>query len=298
MFKFSGVAPPAVTPFKEDGSVDKKSYKDLLDWWIDNGVHGIVPCGSNGEVSYLTKEERIELIEITVDQVAGRASVIAGTGFPSTQQTIEMTKVAKHIGADAALIVTPFYYPIDQEELFEHYRQIAEEVNIPIILYNVPKFTHQNLEAETVIKLSKFDNIIGIKESSGNLTSIQQIIAGTEKEDFDLLAGSGSLFYATLQAGGKGGILALANVAPKECSEIFNLFSEGNLEKARELNYKLIKLNQAITKTYGIAGLKFVLKLLGQPAGIPRPPLQPLSVEEKKAIQSIAGEVFNIDRTL
>lgn len=290
MFNFRGIAPPIVTPFDDSGEIEENSLRELIDWWIDNGVAAIVPCGSNGEVAYMTPEERVEVVEITVDHVGGRVPVIAGTGYPSTHQTITMTEKAKRIGADAALVVTPYYYPVSEEGMTEHYERLADSVDMPILLYNVPKFTHCNITPQAVSSLSSVDNIVGIKESSGNLGLVQNILMEAENPDFDLYAGTGGLFSTILHAGGRGGILALANIAPKRCAQIYDQHSKGNTEKAQEMNYDLVELNTAITQRYAVPGLKYALNRRGLPAGSPRPPFQEVGPKEKEEIERILSE--------
>lgn len=291
MRELGGIAVPTITPFDSDGKLDESAYRELIEWWIAQGVAGICPCASNSEAIYLSSEERVRLIKIAVESGRGRVAVIAGTGFPGTQATIEMTGVATRLGADAALIVTPFYLPLSQEDLAAHYRRVAEAAELPLLLYNVPKFTGVNLQAETVAGLSCIEKIVGIKDSGGDLRQIERIIS-LAQPGFTLLAGSGNLLYDTLRLGGSGGILALANIAPAECAQIYKLHSEGRLEAAQQLNRKLVELNQAITSGFGIPGLKAALRIRGLPAGYPRSPLRPVSGVQEAEIQSILNRAL------
>jgi len=284
---FEGIAPPLVTPFDEDGEIDEEAYGKLIDWTIESGVKAVVPCGSNGEVVYLDAEERERVIEIAVAAADGRVPVIAGTGSPSTVATIELTKEAERIGADGALVVTPFYYPLSQEEIVSHYRTLTAEVDLPILLYQVPKFTHQNFEPETVGELAEIPSVVGMKDSSGDFGFFQRTLKATEEQEFSLLSGSGDLIAAALRAGATGGILALANIAPAECARIYDLYLQGDERKARDLNYDLLELNRTITTRFGIAGLKAALSMRGMPVGDPRPPLQPLTAEEKGIVEDV-----------
>ena len=293
MLDFEGVAPPLVTPF--DGEdIDESSYFDMIDWLLSNGVNGLVPCGSNGEVAYLSNEERIKVINLAVQGVDGRVPVIAGTGANTTSRTIGLTEAARKAGADAALVVTPFYYPLSQNQLVSHYKTVADEVDIPIILYNVPKFTHQNLEVDSVIELSKISNIVGIKESSGDFGALQELIANTKEKEFSVIIGSGNLFASALKAGAQGAVLALSNIAPRKCSQIFEAHREGNWEKAKEMNYKLLDLNRAVTTRFGIPGLKDALNMRGIYAGQPRPPLQSLNKNEKRELRKILEKNYDL----
>jgi len=291
MFTFEGIATPIITPFDKDGKIDERAYRELIDWLIEQGVHGIVPAGSNGEAIYLSLDERVRLIEIAVEQADSRVPVIAGTGCPSTRATIEMTSFADEIGVDAVLIVTPFYFPLSQADLAEHYRRIADATKLPIFLYNVPKFTHVNLEPETVTQLSQIDNIVGIKDSSGNIEQVKCIISSSQ-EWFLVLAGTGSMLYDTLRLGGKGGILALSNIVPDKCVQIYNLCKHGQLEEARKLNLSLLELNYAITAEFGIPGLKAALKVRGLPAGYPRSPLRSVNSGQEAKIRRILDKIW------
>lgn len=287
---FQGVAPPIITPFDKHSAIKEDSLRELIDWWIGKGVNAIVPCGSNGEVVYLDFEERIRVLEVTIDHVDGRVPVIAGTGFPDTQRTIQMTKQAKDLGADGALVVSPYYYSITNREMVCHYQAVAGSTDIPIFLYNVPKFTHYSFSPTDVKELSKIDNIVGIKESSGNIGFVQDIIRATGDENFDLLAGTGGLFSTILHTGAKGGILALANIAPAKCARIFEYHFKGQEEAAQKLNYDLVNLNAAITKRYAVPGLKCAMNLRGLPAGTPRLPYRKVDSETKEKIKAILEE--------
>lgn len=290
MFEFAGVAPPIITPFDEKGDVDEQSLRELIDWWIEKGVHAIVPCGSNGEAVYMGFEERKRVIKATVGYVNQRVPVIAGTGLPSTRETIEMTRVAKDSGADAALIVTPYYYPVTPEGIIHHYETVADAVDFPILLYNVPKFTNFCMSGSTVEKLSKVKNIVGIKESSGDLGLVQDIVRATASADFQLYGGSGGLLAATLHAGGTGAILALANIAPERCVKIFEMHQQGDHDSAQRLNYELVDLNTAVTRRFGVSGLKHGLRARGLPGGFPRSPFRPVDSTASAELKQLLAE--------
>ena len=284
MFSMNGIAVAAVTPFDRDGNFEEKSFRALLDWWLGQGVHGIVVCGSTGEVAYLSHPERQRVFEVAVEHIGGRVPVIAGTGFASTNETIEMTKTAAHIGVDAALVITPFYYAVSQRLLFEHYKKVASISKIPILLYNNPQVTHVKLEAETVAELSKVENIVGIKDSAGDWALLEKILKLTD-EKFIVFSGSLKLLPAALDAGADGGILAIASVAPALCVELYRLCKKGQTAEANALHEQLKALMRELNETYGISGLKSALRLLGYPGGYPRMPLLPLSVSEEQSIQ-------------
>jgi len=290
MFKPKGVMPPHITPFKQNGEVDEEALRQCVNFWIENKVGGLVPCGSNGEAPYMDKEDRSKVIGIVVDQSNGKVPVIAGTGSLSSEETICLTRDAKDAGADAALIITPFYYKLSDLELFEHYRKIVESVDIPVILYNVPKFTGFNLEPRVAAKLAQLENVVGIKDSSGSIGQIGEIIR-LVGDRIAVLAGTGDLIYPTLMLGGRGAIVAVANAAPLHCSEIYEAFRKGEYEKARDLQLRLLPLNDALTRKYGVVACKEALAMMGKPVGFPKRPLLALNEESKADIRRALADL-------
>jgi len=290
MFKPKGVMPPHITPFKQNGEVDEEALRQCVSFWIENKVGGLVPCGSNGEAPYMDREDRSKVIRIVVDQSNGKVPVIAGTGSLSSEETICLTSDAKDAGADAALIITPFYYKLSDLELFEHYRKIVESVDIPVILYNVPKFTGFNLEPRVAAKLAQLENVVGIKDSSGSIGQIGEIIR-LVGDKIAVLAGTGDLIYPTLMLGGRGAIVAVANAAPLQCSEIYEAFRKGEYEKARGLQLRLLPLNDALTRKYGVVACKEALAMMGKPVGFPKRPLLALNEESKADIRRALADL-------
>ena len=290
MFKPKGVMPPHITPFKQNGEIDEEALRQCVNFWIENKVSGLVPCGSNGEAPYMSREDRSKVISMVVDQSNGRVPVIAGTGSLSTEDTIRLTKDAKDAGADAALIVTPFFFKLSDEELFEHYKAIAESVDLPVILYNVPKFTGFNLEPRVVAKLAQLENVVGIKDSSGSIGQIGEIIR-LVGDRLSVLAGTGDLIYPTLMLGGKGAIVAVANAAPLQCSEIYEAFLRGEHEKARNIQLRLLPLNDTLTRKYGVVACKEALAIMGKPAGVPKRPLLALSEGSRAEIRRALADL-------
>ncbi len=287
MKKFQGIFPPTITPFSKDGKVDEDGLRKNINFWIENGVHGLVPNGSNGEAINLTFEERKQILEIVVDETNDRVPIIAGTGDSSTDRAIKLTKTALDVGVDATLIVTPFYFQVNQESIFEYYSDIAKACDIPIFLYAVPKFTGLEIEPSTASKLAEtYDNIVGIKMSIVDARKISDMIHLTRNLNFQVLSGSGSSIYPTLALGGSGAIVAICNVAPKLCANVYNDFIKGDVIKARDIQLKLIPLDIALTVKYGIPGLKVAMEMLGLPAGIPRKPLLPVSADVRKAVKN------------
>ncbi len=285
-----GVMPPHITPFTSSGLLDQEGLREDIAFWIESGVSGLVPCGSNGESINLRLEEKKEIFDLVVDEVNGRIPVLAGTGSSSTDETILLSKYAADVGVDALLVVTPFYFPVSQENLYEHYRSLVEEVDHPVVLYDVPKFTGVTISPSTVERLTEYNQIIGIKESSGSLRQIAELIDSVG-EKIAVLSGSGSTIFSTLTLGGKGAIAAIVNVAPTLCVDLYRAIVSGNIEEARQLQVSLLKLDRLLTVEYPVSGVKAALELLGKPAGPPRMPIQPLRKEE---IDEIKSELANL----
>lgn len=282
-----GIFPPIPTPFiKGNVAYDKLVFN--IEKWNKTGIKGFVVLGSNGEYIYLSEEEKRKVVKTMVKEAAKDKLIIAGTGCESTRETIKLTKDCARLGADAALVVTPSYYgsKMDAKTLINYYTTIADNSPIPILLYNVPKFTHINLGVEIVSKLSKHPNIIGIKDSSGNVNQLGEYLNNVE-ENFNVLVGTAGALLGALTLGCIGGILALANIAPEVCIKIYNLVQENSFDKAKKIQLKMIPVNKAVTSTYGISGLKAALDMLGYFGGEPRLPLLPVTEDEKKEIRKI-----------
>ncbi len=284
----SGV--PLITPFHQDGSIDEPALREVTNWVVDQGLDFVVPCGSNGESELLTVEERARITEIVTDAVS--VPVMAGTGHPGFEETMDQTRRAADAGADAALVVTPFYFGHDQDALEAYFRRVADESPLPIYLYSVPKMTDVRLEPETVGRLAEHENVAGMKDSSGDLTAFQRIHRLTG-EDFELFTGSGSLLGPALDAGGVGGINALANVVPDLTSEICRLHEAGDSGDARALTADLVDLNQAITAKYGIPAVKAAMRHRGVPAGHVRFPHQPADKDVVSAVQDLVDRALD-----
>jgi 4-hydroxy-2-oxoglutarate aldolase len=283
----SGIFPPITTPFIDD-SVAYDKLASNIEKWSRTGLRGFVVLGSNGEYVCLSEEEKRKVVETVVQAAPEDMSVIAGTGCESTRETIRLTADCAALGAHAALVVTPYYYggKMNESALIKHFTAVADHAPIPIILYNVPKFTHINLTANVVAQLSQHSNIIGIKDSTGNVIQLGEFLNQVEA-DFSLLVGTAGALFGGLTLGCAGGVLALANVAPQNCVKVHELIQEGEFETAKKIQLKMIPLNQAVTATYGVSGLKTALDLLGYFGGEPRPPLLRSSEEEKSAIVEI-----------
>ena len=260
MFKGSIVA--IVTPFKND-KVEEKTLRDLIEFQIKNGTSGIVPCGTTGESATLTFQEHDRVIEITVEQVKKRVPVIAGTGSNSTQEAVMLTKHAAQAGADASLQVSPYYNRPTQKGLYQHFKAVADAVNIPIILYNIASRTGVNIEPETIAKLaSDCKNIVGVKEASGNLDQMSRIKALCGP-NFALISGDDSLTLPILSLGGTGIISVVANIVPKDVADLVSEFQKGNMQKAQQIHYKLLPLIKAVFIETNPIPVKTALGLLG-----------------------------------
>jgi 4-hydroxy-tetrahydrodipicolinate synthase len=284
----NGIFVPHVTPFSREGELDLKALRVCVRFWLENGVSGLVPCGSNGEAPYLSRQERMKVIETVVDEVNGKIPVIAGTGSMSTKETIAFTKDAKDLGVDTALVVTPFYFKPTNKEMFEHYKAISEAVDLPIVVYNVPKFTGFSLEPTFIHQLvSENEKIIGLKDSSGNIGAITEIIR-LVGDKISVLAGTADVALPTLLLGGKGGVIAVANVFPKLCSQLYEAFKNGKYAEAKTLQKHISFANEVLVKKYNqLSTIKEALRLQGLPGVYPRKPALPLEAEEKKTVQNL-----------
>jgi len=282
-----GIFPPIPTPFL-NGKVAYNKLESNIEKWSKTGIKGFIVLGSNGEYVYLSEEEKRKVVETVVQSSPDDLLVIAGSGCESAEETLKLTRDCAKLGAHAALVITPHYYgdKMSADALIKHYTVIADNSPIPIILYNVPKFTHISLTVNTVSTLSEHPNIIGIKESSGNVNLLGEFLNNVG-EDFDVLVGTAGVLFGALSIGCSGGVLALANITPANCVKIFELVKEGNFEEAKKIQLRMIPVNKAITATYGISGLKAALDMLGYFGGNPRLPL-PLSTEiERSEIRKI-----------
>ncbi|MDR1977496.1 MAG: dihydrodipicolinate synthase family protein [Synergistaceae bacterium] len=276
MKNVEGVFAPIATPFGANGEIDFGKYAENLAKFDKTGLAGIVVLGSNGEFTMLSREEKLDLIAAVRKGVGADKAVIAGTGCESLKETIEVTKVAADRGADVALVINPCYYKRDLTELTleKFFAAVADASPIPVMIYNMPGNSGINLPSILVTRLSAHKNIVGVKDSGGNIVQISEIIAGVPS-DFSVFAGSGSYLFATTTLGGKGGTLAVANVAPDICAEIYALCLKKEYEKARKLQLDILQLNACVTSRYGIGGMKAAMDLAGFFGGLPRPPLQP-----------------------
>lgn len=286
-----GTGVPLVTPFKKSGDIDHEQLREVTSWVTERGVDFVVPCGSNGEAELMTLDERADVVETVAD--AASVPVLAGTGHPGYVETREATRRAADVGADGALVVTPFYYDHGPDDIVAHYERLASESDLPIYLYSVPKMTGTRLAPETVGALATHENIHGMKDSAGDLTAFRRTRDRTDKA-FDLFVGSGNLYAAALDAEAAGGIMALANVVPDLASEISRRYRTGDRESARTLNDKLIDLNRAITTRFGVAGVKEAMRYRGAPAGYVRAPHSSLEEDASREIRTLVDDALDV----
>lgn len=286
MFKGSIVA--IVTPFK-NGEFDEKAYADLIQWHISEGTHGILACGTTGEASTLDFEEHFRVIEVAVKAAKRRIPVIAGTGANSTDEAVTLTKKAKELGADGALLVTPYYNKPTQEGLYRHYKVIAESVDIPMILYNVPGRTAVNMMPSTVARLMEFKNIIAIKEATGDMKQSSELIRLCG-DGMTVLSGDDFTTLTQLALGGRGAISVTANIAPKDSAEMFNAWERGDIAKARALHYKLEPLNAAMFIETNPIPVKTALAMMGKIKEEFRLPLCEMSAANKEKLKNVLAD--------
>ncbi len=275
--KLDKILPPLTTPFEKD-EISIQMLSDNIKKYNKFDLGGYVTLGSNGESVFLTETEKIIIIRSVREQASPDKIVIAGTGSDSIKQTVSLTNEAAKSGADFALIITPSFFKneMKNETFIRYYTEVADSVKIPVIIYNVTKFTNVNIEVETVAELSQHENLIGIKNSSENISQTEQFVSNSS-ENFKVLVGTASVLFPGLIVGATGGIVALANIAPKGCISILDFVIQKKFDEAKKLQDILIPVNTAITSKYGVAGLKVAMDFCGYYGGLPRNPLSKLN---------------------
>jgi len=294
--RLEGIFPPIPTPFDANGEIDLAALAENLGWWTRFDLAGIVVLGSNGEAVLLNEAEKLRLVEAARAGTPEDRAIIAGTGLQSTEATIALTRAVAAAGADFALVLPPSYYKgqMTDAALGRHFRAVADASPIPVVLYNMPACTGIDLSAELIANLAGHGNIVGLKDSSGNVVKLGRI-RGEAGRDFRILAGSADFLLPALSVGAVGGVLALANVAPAECTDIHRRFAEGDLEAAREIQIRMIPPNAAVTRRWGVPGLKAAMEMLGLRGGPVRPPLLPLADAQRDELRSILIEARILD---
>ncbi|HEY8436667.1 MAG TPA: 4-hydroxy-tetrahydrodipicolinate synthase [Haloplasmataceae bacterium] len=289
IFTGSGVA--LVTPFTSDG-IDYERLKDLIEWHIKEGTDAIIVSGTTGEASTLSKKEKEELFDFTVQTVGGRIPVIAGTGGNNTEEVVSLSQYAEKVGVDGLLLVTPYYNRTTQQGLIAHFQTVADRVGIPIILYNVPARTGVNIKPETVYTLSLHPNIVGIKEASGNIGQVAKI-ASLVGPDFAIYSGNDDSILPVLALGGKGVISVLANICPKATHLMVTYYLNGQIEEAKKLQLTYLPLIEALFIENNPIPVKTAMRLIGRDAGPLRLPLVPMGEENEAKLKQVLKQ-FNL----
>jgi 4-hydroxy-2-oxoglutarate aldolase len=286
-----GVIAPVVTPFNRRGDVDEGLLRENLSRYAGSGLSGILVTGSTGEAPYLAESERLRLVEVAREVVKPPELLLAGTGLEGTDATLRLSRESVARGADALLVLTPNYYKsrMDSAALVAHYRAVAAVVARPVVVYSIPQFTGLYVDPETIGKLSRLPNVVGLKESSGKLDFVRAVLRKVRR-GFHVLVGSVSILYDGLRAGAVGGVLGQANFAPALCVGLYDAFLHRRAREARELQQRLLPLAQKISIPYGVAGIKAALDLCGYHGGTPRLPLLPVSVQVRREIAAALRE--------
>jgi 4-hydroxy-2-oxoglutarate aldolase len=288
----AGVFPPIPTPFNAAGEIDYTALKSNMERWNRFPLAGYVVLGSNGEMPYLSEAEKLAYFEAIRKLIPSGKLFLAGCAMESAHSSIAMAKKAAALGADVALFITPCYYKgqMSDEALEDYYTRVADGSPIPVSMYNMPLNTGVDMKPDLVVKMShKHPNVVAVKDSSGNMAKLGQIIKAA-RPGFQVLAGSAGFLFPALCLGAVGGVLALANIAPQQCCDIFSLYEAGKIDDARELQLRMIAPNTAVTAGFGVPGLKAAMEMVGMYGGKPRSPMQPLSAPNREKLQGILKE--------
>lgn len=293
---FQGSIVAIITPFR-DNKIDEKAFGDLIEFHIEKGTDGIVPCGTTGESATLSHEEHNRVVRLAVEVANGRVPVIAGTGSNSTEEAVYLTKYAKECGADGALLITPYYNKPTQEGLYLHFKTISEEVDIPLVLYNVPGRTGVNLLPSTIARLAGIENIVAIKEASGSMAQICEIyrLCG---EKIKILCGEDAINFPVLAAGGVGMISVTANIVPERMGEMWDAFNSGDIQKARDIHYELLELHQVMFIETNPIPVKIALAMMGKCTEEMRLPLCGMSEANREKLTQVLVKYGLIEETL
>lgn len=286
-----GIIPPIITPMNEDESINEPELRNQVNRLIQAGVHGLFPFGTNGESYILNEKEKERVLAVVVEENAGRVPVYAGSGCVGTKDTIRMSQMAQSLGADVLSVITPWFAKASDEELYQHYRAVAKAVTIPVVLYNIPARTGNSLSPALVERLSAVENIVGVKDSSGNFDNMLQYLERTRKrEDFVVLSGNDSLIYWNLLAGGSGGIAGCANVYPETMTAIYERFIKGDLEGARKAQDSIRSFRNCFQYGNPNTIVKTAVAMLGYPVGKCRAPFNQIPDEGIQAIRRVIDE--------
>lgn len=290
MTVIKGIIPPIITPMNEDESINETELRNQVNRLIGAGVHGLFPLGTNGEGYILNEKEKERILSVVIDETKGRVPVYAGSGCISTKDTIGMSLMAQSLGADVLSIITPWFAKASDEELYEHYRSVAESVRLPVVLYNIPARAGNSISPALAERLSEIDNIAGAKDSSGNFDTMLQYIERTRNRDFSVISGNDSLILWNLLAGGEGGIAGCANVYPETMVSIYEKFLEGDLEGARRAQEAIRSFRNCFRYGNPNTLVKTAVSMLGYPVGRCRAPFDRVSPEGTEALKRVLHE--------
>lgn len=283
---FQGVFTAIVTPFNKDKSINEDDLRKLVDFNIENGVSGILPMGTTGECPTLDHKEHMRIIEVVCKHVKKRVTVLAGTGSNSTKEALKMTEEAKELGADASLQVAPYYNKPTQEGFYRHFKTIADEVELPMIIYNIPGRTGKNIETETLVRLAEHSNIVGVKEASGSLPQMMDVVYSTP-EDFSVLSGDDNLTLPLMAVGGKGVVSVASNIVPDRMNKMVNAGLEGDFEEMRKWHYELFPLFKVEFIETNPIPIKTALAMKGMIQEVFRLPMCEMAPENRKKLRSV-----------
>ncbi|MEM0120941.1 MAG: 4-hydroxy-tetrahydrodipicolinate synthase [Thermoprotei archaeon] len=284
--KLSGIFVPIITPLTSEGKIDKEALRALVDRLIESGVNGLVPLGTSGEFALLDQDERAEVIQTVVHQAGGRVPVVAGVSDAGTKRAVENAVEAEKLGVDAVMATPPYYYQVSPDGLFEHFRVISSSVSTPVIVYNIPSYTHTVIPKQTLRRIAELDNLIGMKYTTTDFQDFLEALYEVRSDKFSVMIGSDSMIFQAVQAGADGAVTGLANIAPKECVQIYSYLKEGNAQAAQNTQRRVFPLAQAMGIGDYPAALKEMANILGIRAGPVRQPLQPLNQEQRRLVRN------------
>ena len=294
--KVEGIIPALATPMNDNESINEKGLKEIINFVIEGGVHGIFVSGSQGESFSMTMDEKKRVIAVSLEASAGRVPIYAGTGTITTAQAMQLTRMARELGADAVSVTTPYFIKPTQNELIDYYKAVSDSAeDMPVLLYSNPTRTGVMIDIDTVVKLSELDNVVGMKDSSGDIVQTSGYIEATKDMDFSILVGNDACIFSALVSGGKGAVAATANVAPKLIVGLYDAVKAGNIDLARKLQFRLLPIRRAFTMGTFPVVIKEALNLMGLPAGPARKPIQPLSPEKREELKSVMKKAGLLD---
>jgi 4-hydroxy-tetrahydrodipicolinate synthase len=284
--KLEGIWTPIPTPLTTHGKIDTEATRRLVDFQVEAGIDGLLPLGTSGEFALLQKEERNLLVKTVVEQADGRAPVVAGVSDPSIENVLQLSKAAKEAGADAVIATPPYYFTTTDEGHYRHFKTISESIDLPLMIYNIPEWTHSFVTPETVQRLADERLVVGMKYTEYNFLNLLRFLK-TSGTKIAIFAGSDAMAYSNLEFGGSGAIIGSANVAPKVASEIFDYYKKGDLQGAREAQERLLPVIMALSVGKYPAALKEAMNLIGMPVGPLKEPLESLSIAEKRIVAGL-----------